>query len=158
MFSMLFFVASILLTVSASAIPMKRDETCTPNARGDTVQFASDFDGRKITIGETHIYRLEQDGNFPSNFLSPTDWSQTATIVDDKLEFGSVSSSGANDDQLFEVDCNICDANGFSLSVASGCMVKSKASGLCLDASDFTFSDCNRADAFHRYSVDKRTE
>ncbi|KAL0578766.1 hypothetical protein V5O48_003219 [Marasmius crinis-equi] len=159
MFSKLFVVASIIFSVSA--FPTKRQEACTPNARGDTVQFASDFDGRKITIVGTQIFRLEQDGQFPSNFLlkSPTDPTQAATVVDSGLVFQSVPFAGGNENQLFDIQCNNCDVNGLSLSVATTCVVRVKDTDLCFDATDadnFKFQACNGS-AFQRYSVDKRT-
>ncbi|KAL0064946.1 hypothetical protein AAF712_008068 [Marasmius tenuissimus] len=157
MFSQLFSVSLLAVTMVSSMPLAPREEKCFPNFQGEAVSIVAAAD--LIAVDGVNSFFIQQDGQDPSNFIIKRVFSEAScyniehsrrdaanpnnavTAWGDDLDLKPASNAGNKQHQLFEVTCASCAPVGNVL--ADACTIQAKGQNLCFDAVSNALQPCD---------------
>ncbi|KAJ8093975.1 hypothetical protein PM082_009860 [Marasmius tenuissimus] len=140
-FSQVVSIAVFAVTMVSSKPLAARQGRCTPNFQGQTVSIIEA--GTKFAVDGVTSFFIQQDGQFPTNFIikDAANPNRAVTASGNNLDLKPASNAGNEQDQLFEVACASCAADGNVL--AKGCTIQARGQNLCFDAGSDNLQTCD---------------
>ncbi|KAK1225491.1 hypothetical protein PQX77_011579 [Marasmius sp. AFHP31] len=141
MFSQLFSIALLAVTMVSSRPLATREEKCFPNFQGEAISIVAAAE--LIAVDGVNSFFIQQDGQDPSNFIikDAANPNNAVTAWGNDLDLKPASDAGNKQHQLFEVICASCAPVGNVL--ADGCTIQANGQNLCLDALSNVLQPCD---------------